>query len=351
MSKDLTRTAFTRNSSLSVKLESFLARLQISVNIGGDPSGISADSLTVNVQSPGMVSLNSVGTGSPIATPAPTPTPPIGISTTPQPSQVHPTSNSKPEQVSKDSSSAMSGSEAEKVIQELKPVEAKTFKTSDPQFSASMSSQVGAVASLQPSSPTKSFLTQFPVVKDKPAKGEASGGQFPEKEIVPPKDKPPAPESGKQPDLSVFDFSESRSDILVNFSKHNQTSVSKSTSSTSSSRWPTSKPFSTAAKPPPPVNVTASVQQMPPVPVSAYADKVPVSIYSDKPMLAHLSYSQPVHSSSKSSAYSGYNIPSSGNVGVPTSGNPGYHKSSGMARYLFSSTCSNQAFLMSLKSG
>ena len=52
---------------------------QISVNIGGDPSGISGDSMTVNVQSPGMVSLNSLGTGSPVGTPAPTPTPPTVV--------------------------------------------------------------------------------------------------------------------------------------------------------------------------------------------------------------------------------------------------------------------------------
>ena len=56
--------------------------IQISVNIGGDPSGIAGDSLVnVNVQSPGMVSLNSMGTVSPVATPAPTPTPPTAVST------------------------------------------------------------------------------------------------------------------------------------------------------------------------------------------------------------------------------------------------------------------------------
>jgi hypothetical protein len=58
-------------------------------------------------------------------------------------------------------------------------------------------------ALMQPSSPTKSFLTQFPVVKEKPAKADKSVA------IGQPKDPAKVP-AAKPVDLSVFDFSESR---------------------------------------------------------------------------------------------------------------------------------------------
>jgi len=200
-----------------------LFTFQISVNIGGDPSGISADSLTVNVQSPGMVSLNSVGTGSPVATPAPTPTPPIGVST-PQPNNENSSSKSDS---NKEMSTGSTGREVklhfetEKVIQELKPVPQTVDSlsrplNSDQQFSASNDAKKLDVLPMQPSSPTKSFLTQFPVVKDKPAKSE-SCDRPPDKEISRldhSKDKQPS-SSAKQHDLSVFDFSDARSDNLL----------------------------------------------------------------------------------------------------------------------------------------
>ena len=60
---------------------SIAALCQISVNIGGDPSAgaviVGAPCEGMTVSSPGLISLTSVGTGSPIGTPAPTPTPPI----------------------------------------------------------------------------------------------------------------------------------------------------------------------------------------------------------------------------------------------------------------------------------
>ena len=63
---------------------SIAALCQISVNIGGDPSAgaviVGAPCEGMTVSSPGLISLTSVGTGSPIGTPAPTPTPPISTS-------------------------------------------------------------------------------------------------------------------------------------------------------------------------------------------------------------------------------------------------------------------------------
>merc|ERR1712012_1047239 len=71
----------TGGSKRSKNSYSIAALCQISVNIGGDPSagavivGPPCEGMTVS--SPGLISLTSVGTGSPIGTPAPTPTPPI----------------------------------------------------------------------------------------------------------------------------------------------------------------------------------------------------------------------------------------------------------------------------------
>ena len=301
-------------------------KFQISVNIGSDPSGISGDSLAVNIQSPGMVSLNSVGTGSPVATPAPTPTPPIVVPTT-QSCQTNP--SSKNDSAKENSASNETNNlESEKVIQELKPVEILSRSSKPDNTKEKLT---------QPSSPTKSFLTQFPVVKEKPTKSESAEKEVTNMDQTKMQSILRTHGSAKQPDLSVFDFSESRSDnILIDFSKHGQSLVSKSSASQSaisqpsSSRWSTAKPVTTASKH---LTTVSSAPTKHMSSVSSYTDKVSASPYSDKPVLTNQSYSHPVNQSTKGVSYSSYNIPSSGNtVSSLSSGNLTYQKPSVMTR-------------------
>ena len=114
---------------------SIAALCQMSVNIGADPAaGVPDPNAASGVSSPGVISLNS--TESPRATPTPqSPKPP------PQPQPTPKLQQNKP--------IGKAGERSKKVIEELKPVGDK-------------------VAEMQqgPTSPTKSYLTQFPVVKD-----------------------------------------------------------------------------------------------------------------------------------------------------------------------------------------
>ena len=311
--------------------------MQISVNIGGDPSGISADSLTVNVQSPGMVSLNSLGTGSPVATPAPTPTPPA-------PLPIQSNLSSKPEDQPNEhrhvEAKESKTSDSDKVIQELNPI---SQPDNAAVYSSANESGKSDFSIRQPSSPTKTFLTQFPVVKEK---SSSSANVTPTKshsrsiekspDVVAPaahhlqhsKDQKSkeTPNSAKlQQDFSVYDFSESRSseNLLYDLSKNNQIPVSKSSSSLN--RWAGSKAASTPQQQlPVSSSSSAPVKQMPVAPVVSYSDKMPsiVSSYSDKPVLSNLSYSQPVSQAMKlvtSHSYPSYNISSSGNASGLTS--------------------------------
>ena len=95
----------------------------MSVNIGGDPAAGVPDSIpAAGINSPGVISLNS--TESPRATPTPQP-----------PANVTKITTNKNLNV-------------KKVIQELKPVDAAVTKSVE--------------EVIQPTSPTKNYLTQFP---------------------------------------------------------------------------------------------------------------------------------------------------------------------------------------------
>ena len=184
----------------------------------------------------------------------------------------------------------------------------------------------GNLTSGQPSSPTKSFLTQFPVVKEKfsnsntatkTRKSDTSPEQLQQKSKQ---------TSGRlQQDYSIFDFSETRNDTSVyDISKTGSGGpvVSKDLTKTeptrntpqSSNRWISTKAAVTAA------------QQ---VPVSSTAVKQsPVASYSNKMTSFPVSYSHPVpvcQSSMKAvttHSYPSYNISStSGNPGGTSSGN------------------------------
>ena len=122
---------------------SIAALCQMSVNIGADPAtGVPDPNAASGVSSPGVISLNS--TESPRATPTPQSPKPPTLQPTPM-QQPQPTT--KLQQPNKPISKA--GERSKKVIEELKPVGDKVSEM-----------QQG------PTSPTKSYLTQFPVVKD-----------------------------------------------------------------------------------------------------------------------------------------------------------------------------------------
>jgi len=92
---------------------SIAALCQISVNIGADPSAASVS--TAMVDSPGVVSLNSVGTNSPAGTPAPTPTPPAAA----VPSRPAQSSTPSLSRSACEKEQATATTERPKVIQEL----------------------------------------------------------------------------------------------------------------------------------------------------------------------------------------------------------------------------------------
>ena len=142
--KEITAKTKTKSSY------SIAALCQMSVNIGADPAAGVPDPNAAGVSSPGVISLNS-NTESPRATPTPqSPKPP-------PPKPLVQTSKSK---LSK------------KVIEELKPVGDKVVPNEIQ----------------QPTSPTKSYLTQFPVVKDQKSKEPPKPKQTAEKPK--PKEKP-----------------------------------------------------------------------------------------------------------------------------------------------------------------
>jgi hypothetical protein len=291
-----------------------------------------------------MVSLNSLGTGSPIATPAPTPTPPTVVSA-PLPVQLN--LSSKPDgKLNEDHVEAKEAKllNSEKFIHELKPIsqsqEILSRSDNTVVYSSANESGKSDFSMRQPSSPTKSFLTQFPVVKEKSSSANStptkSYSRSTEKspEVVNPhhqhqhskeqKSRETFSSAKQQQDFSVYDFSESRSseNLLYDMSaKNSQTPISKSSSS--SNRWTGAKSVSTPQQQLP-VSSSAPVKQMPVAPVVSYSDKMPrlVSSYSDKPVLSNLSYSQPVSQAMKlvaSHSYPSYNISSSGNASGLTS--------------------------------
>jgi hypothetical protein len=133
---------------------SIAALCQMSVNIGGDPSAGVPDNLpAAGVNSPGVVSLNSC-TESPRATPTPqSPRPSSSSSTSTLLTSVKTSSSSSTSQHQAILASS-SKTSTKKVIQELKSVNDSCINKS-----------VAITDDSQPNSPTKSYLTQFPVVK------------------------------------------------------------------------------------------------------------------------------------------------------------------------------------------
>ena len=129
----------------------------MSVNIGADPAAGVQDAIRIN--SPGVISLNS--TESPRATPTPTPQSPCVTKA----SKLPPTTTTV-------STNAIS-SNSKKVIQELKPVDAVPSVPPPPTPAAIANTSIEEV--IQPTSPTKNYLTRFPVVKgqQKPEKAMA----------------------------------------------------------------------------------------------------------------------------------------------------------------------------------
>ena len=123
----------------------------MSVNIGADPAAGVHDAIRIN--SPGVISLNS--TESPRATPTPTPQSPSVTKV----SKLPPTTTVSTNTIS---------SNAKKVIQELKPVDV----VPTPAVSVA---NTAIEEVIQPTSPTKNYLTRFPVVK---------GQQKPEKTMT-----------------------------------------------------------------------------------------------------------------------------------------------------------------------
>jgi hypothetical protein len=217
------------------------------------------------------------------------------------------------------------------VIQELKPItqpDSQVPRASNPSQSelvvpySTCTSFKEDLKAGQPTSPTKSFLTQFPVVKEKssnpmtPAKGSARKSDTSPEQVQQLQSKSKQA-SRLQQDYSIFDFSESRSETtLYDISKTGLGPVTKDhpkvdpnrTLSQSSNRWSSTKT---------PVTVT---QQLP---VSSTTAKQPsVLSYSDKTASFPVSYSHPVPVSQTSMkpvtsrSYPSYNISSS-------SGNPG----------------------------
>ena len=189
----------------------------------------------------------------------------------------------------------------------------------------------GNLTSGQPSSPTKSFLTQFPVVKEKFSNSNSNTPTKTRKSDTSPEQLQQVQQKLKQTsgrlqqDYSIFDFSETRNDTSVyDISKTGSGGpvVSKDLTKTeptrntpqSSNRWISTKAAVTAA------------QQ---VPVSSTAVKQsPVASYSNKMTSFPVSYSHPVpvcQSSMKAvttHSYPSYNISStSGNPGGTSSGN------------------------------
>ena len=136
---------------------SIAALCQMSVNIGADPAAGVQDAIRIN--SPGVISLNS--TESPRATPTPTPQSPCVTKA----SKLPPTTTTV-------STNAIS-SNSKKVIQELKPVDAVPSVPPPPTPAAITNTSIEEV--IQPTSPTKNYLTRFPVVK---------GQQKPEKAMI-----------------------------------------------------------------------------------------------------------------------------------------------------------------------
>ena len=133
----------------------------MSVNIGGDPAAGVPESLRVN--SPGVLSLNSA-TESPRATPtpqSPMPMPKQQLQQPPPPAPISTISNSNSQLQNKISSS----NSMRKVIQELKPVGNDTSTTVPATVNNQNKVKVRGDDVQQPTSPTKTYLTQFPVVK------------------------------------------------------------------------------------------------------------------------------------------------------------------------------------------
>ena len=140
----------------------------MSVNIGGDLAAGVPDSLqagATGVNSPGVLSLNSA-TESPRATPTPQ-------SPMPMPKQqqiIQPPISTTASQNHPQQQQLFSNSSVRKVIQELKPVGNDTIIAGS-SITNSCQNQKQTKSALprdevqQPTSPTKSYLTQFPVVK------------------------------------------------------------------------------------------------------------------------------------------------------------------------------------------
>ena len=142
----------------------------MSVNIGGDPAAGVPDSLqagATGVNSPGVLSLNSA-TESPRATP--TPQSPMPMPKQQQIIQHPPISTNASSQNHHQQQQLFSNSSVRKVIQELKPVGNDNIIAGAP-ITNSCQNQKQTKSALprdevqQPTSPTKSYLTQFPVVK------------------------------------------------------------------------------------------------------------------------------------------------------------------------------------------
>lgn len=225
---------------------------------------------------------------------------------------------------------------------------------------------------VQPSSPTKSFLTQFPVVKESSKQSlqtnqnsfsskvedKSSPTKCSENEQHPSSRAVQQKQQHQQQDFSVFDFSETRPEMF-DISKSisgpvlNETPEVSASSQSSSFRWTSSKTTPSNKKPTAQVTVSSasvSNKQMPSAtPIVSYTDKVSSAVTSYS-----LSNSLPYSSQAMKgvSSYPSYNISSSGNVASisSSSGNvasissssgkvapqPSYQKSSGtssMARF------------------
>ena len=193
----------------------------------------------------------------------------------------------------------------------------------------------------QPSSPTKSFLTQFPVVKESKQSMTTNQNSFPSK--VDEKSSPPAKSSEneqhsssrvaqqkqqqqqqqQQQDFSVFDFTETRPEMFDN-SKNisgpilNAIPEISTSSQSSSTRWTSSKTTSSSKKPTSQASVTSASsnkQMTSAAPVVSYADKVSSVVSSSYSVSNTLPYSsQAMKGVISNNSYPSYNISSSGNV-------------------------------------
>ena len=278
-----------------------------------------------------------------------------------------------------------------KVIQELNPIigarqhhdnhnddGGKVVNRAVP-YSTSGPYKSGGESTGQPSSPTKSFLTQFPVVKESKQSMTTNQNSFPSKV-----DEKSSASKGseneqhsssrvaqqkqqqqqQQQDFSVFDFSETRPEMFDN-SKNisgpvlNEIPELSASSQSSSNRWTSSKSTSSSKKPTSQVSVSSAnvsnKQMTSAAPVVSYADKVSSVVSSPYSVSNTLSYSsQAMKGVVSNNSYPSYNISSSGNVASisSSSGNvasissssgkvsaqPSYQKSSGtssMARFSF----------------